>query len=247
MEKENKNKAIILNRVSSKKQDYTLQEQDCLEFAKQKGFEVLKVFGEIASAGKSKQKLIYEAEALAIKESACIIVWKYDRAFRNKKDFADFMLRLYELHNIKVYSVQEEWVNMLWEMTENLNFDSIPYPFNEKIKEDFKSNWRLMIKIIGKMAEDEIKDLGKRVRNAVRKKEGHKTKSYKGNLWGRATKINQKLINEVLEKKKQGLSVREISQSVWFYDKNRNQKFISKSSVQKIITDNRIKLKETSS
>ena len=240
------NKAIIVNRVSSKKQNPILQEKDCIDFAEKKGYDVIKIFQEIASAGKSKQKSIHEAEELAIKEKADIIVWKYDRSFRNKKDFADFMLRMYELYNIKVYSVQEEWVNMLWEMTEiKLNLGENNEHFEEKLKKDLKSNWILMIKIIGKLAEDEIKDKGARVRLAVKKKNGQ-TISYKGNLWGRPKKINEKIIKEVLELTN-NMSVREIAQSVWYYDKNRNQKFISPSAVHKIIKENRQKLKETSS
>lgn len=230
-------KAIIVNRVSSTKQNPELQLKDCLIFCERKNLEVIKTYSEIASAGKSKQKQIYEAEQLAIKEGACIVVWKYDRSFRNKKDFAEFMLKMFELYNIKVYSVQEEWVSMLWDMTENIDFDKIPYPFNESMKEQFKSNWRLMIKVIGKMAEDEIKDKGSRVRNAVIKKNG-KTLSYKGNVWGRKKSLSKNIIKQVLELKSKGLSLREIRDSVFYYDNNRNRKNISLGSVQKIVAEN---------
>ncbi len=225
-------KAILVNRVSTSSQDYKLQEKDCLEFAKKKDLEVIKIFGEVASAGKSKQKLIFEAQALAIKEDACIIVWKYDRSFRNKKDFANFMLRMYKIHNIKVYSVQEEWVNMLWESSEKIA--GIPEPYYSHVKEQMKLNWELMIKIIGKMAEDEIKDKGARVKLAVVKKTGKKTKSYKGNVWGRKS-LSKKTIQEVLDLKKSGMSIREIADSVFYWDKNNNRKAVSKSAVHKLL------------
>lgn len=228
------NKVIIVNRVSSKKQNPVLQEKDCLEFANKKNFEVIKIFTEIASAGKSKQKIIYEAEQLAIKEKADIIVWKYDRAFRNKKDFANFMMKFYELHNLKVYSVQEEWVNMLWDISEAFDFSQIPYPYNEAIKEQLKLNWKLMIRIIGKMSEDEIKDKGARVKLAVRKKEGEKTKSYKGNNWGRKP-LSQNVVNQVIDLHKQGLSIRKISAAVFYWDKNNNKRNLSIAGVHKII------------
>lgn len=233
----NKMKAIIVNRVSSKKQDPTLQRKDCLSFAEKKGLEVIRIYEEQASAGKSKQKSIYEAEQLAIKENACIIVWKYDRSFRNKKDFAEFMLRMYELHNIKVYSVQEEWVNMLWDIAESFDYSKIPYPYNESMKEQFKLNWKLMIRIIGKMAEDEIKDKGARVKLAVRKTEGQSTKSYKGNTWGRKP-LSQEVINKVLALRKEGKSIREISKLVIYWDKNKHSKNISVAGVHKLLMQN---------
>ncbi len=229
-------KAIIVNRVSTAKQNPELQLKDCLAFCQKKNLEVIKVFSEIASAGKSKQKQIYEAEKLAIKEKADIVVWKYDRSFRNKKDFANFMLRIYELQGIKVYSVQEEWVNMLWEISESFDFEKIPYPYNEAIREQLKLNWKLMIKIIGKMAEDEIKDKGARVKLSVIKEQGKPTKSYKGNRWGRKS-LSQSTINQVLELHNQGKKIREIASVVFYYDKNRNQKNLSIGSVHKIISN----------
>lgn len=229
-------KAVIVNRVSSSKQNPTLQLNDCLNFCKRKNFEVIKVLSEVASAGKSKQKQIYEAEQIAIKENAVIVVWKYDRSFRNKKDFANFMLNLYELHNIKVYSVQEEWVNMLWELSESFDYEKIPYPYNEAIKEQLKLNWKLMIKIVGKIAEDEIKDKGARVKLAVVKQEGKPTKSYKGNRWGRKG-ISEKTKKEILEAHNNGLSIRGIADSVFIWDKNNHRKNISRGVVHKTLQD----------
>lgn len=232
-----KNKAIIVNRASSQKQNPALQEKDCLALAERKGYEVIKILTEIASAGKSKQKSIYEAEQLAIKEKADIIVWKYDRAFRNKKDFADFMLKMYELYNIKVYSVQEEWVNELWNITEMPELTNIPFPYNESVKEQLKSTWKLMVRIIGLMAEEEIKDKGARVRLAVIKKQGEKTKSYKGNVWGRKP-LSQNIINKIMELHKQGKSIRQISKEVIYWDKNGHSRNISVAGVHKILKEN---------
>jgi len=229
-------KAIILNRVSSKKQNEQLQLKDCEDFCSRKNFNIIRVFSEVASAGKSKQKMIFEAEQLAIKEKACIVVWKYDRSFRNKKDFSDFMLKMYEIYNIKIYSVQEEWVNMLWEISESFDYEKIPYPYNESMREQFKLNWKLMIKIIGKMAEDEIRDKGARVKLAVRKNPSGKTKSYKGNMWGRKP-ISQKSKDDVLELHQSGLSIRKIAAQVFYWNKDNNKKFLSTGAVHKIIAE----------
>ena len=190
------------------------------------------IFQETASAGKSKQKQIHEAKQLAIKENACIIVWKYDRSFRNKKDFVSFMLEMYELHNIKVYSVQEEWVSMLWEITESIDTSKIPEPYDVMFKDQFKLMWKNMIRIIGKIAEQEIKDKGARVRLAVKKNKKGETVSYKNHKWGRKS-LPKNISKEIIEKHKQGMSIREIADSVWYWDKNRNQKFVSKSFVHK--------------
>ena len=235
--KEEFTKGIIVNRVSSSKQNPVLQRKDCLEFAERKKIKVIKIFEEIASAGKSKQKAIYEAEAMAIKEHACIILWKFDRGFRNKRDFANFMLKMYELHNIKVYSVREEWVSMLWDVIENFDFSQIPYPYNESVQDQLKSSWKLIVKIIGKVAEDEILDKGARVRNAVRKTTGKRTLSYKGNIWGRK-RLSKKVINQIVELRLQGKSIREISREVIYYDKNNHPKNVSVAGVHKILTEN---------
>ncbi len=233
-------KGIIVNRVSSNKQNPALQENHCLNFAEKKGIKIIKIFSETASAGKSKQKQIFEAKELAIKENACIIVWKYDRSFRNKKDFVSFMLEMYELHNIKVYSVQEDWVNMLWEITETLDLSKVPEPYDIMMKDQFKLMWKNMIRIIGKMAEQEIKDKGARVKLAVRKNNGKPTKSYKGNKWGRKS-LSKKVINEVIELKGYGKSIREISKLVFYYDKHKYKKQLSKSAVHKILSDSLVK------
>ncbi len=125
---------------------------------------------------------------------------------------------------------------MLWEISESFDFEKIPYPYNEAIKEQLKLNWKLMIKIIGKMAEQEIKDKGARVRQSVKQKDG-KAVSYKGRKWGRKS-LPQKVINEVLQMYEKGHSLRDIADDVTYYDKNRNLRKISLGSVHKIIKQN---------
>jgi len=69
-----------------------------------------------------------------------------------------------------------------------------------------------------------------------------KVMSYKGNKWGRP-EISKRVIEDVVRLRKEGLSIRDISKQVYYWDQARNKKQLSKSAVHKILT----KLKEESS
>lgn len=148
------------------------------------------------------------------------IAWDLDRIYRNRirlKEFFTFC----NLYKCQIHSFNQQWL-------EELN--EIPQPFNEIMHD-------LMLNLMGWLAEDESKKKSDRVKLAVRNINGI-TKSYKGNKWGRKS-ISKKIVKEVLELEKQGLSLRAIALKVNYWDKSNNQKPISKSTVHKIIQENK--------
>jgi DNA invertase Pin-like site-specific DNA recombinase len=104
----------------------------------------------------------------------------------------------------------------------------MPPPFDEVM-------YDLMLNIIGWIAEEESSTKSKRVKMAI-KKDITGTYSHKGNKWGRKAFPKQTL-DRVIKLHKEGESLRSIASKVNVYDKNRNARNISKSSVQKIISD----------
>jgi len=88
---------------------------------------------------------------------------------------------------------------------------------------------------MGWLSEEESQKKSDRIRLAVRKKEGESTKSFKGNKWGRKEIKNKKMISDILELHKQGLSLKVISQRVQYNDKNNNKINPSVSLVWKIV------------
>ena len=94
-----------------------------------------------------------------------------------------------------------------------------------------------MLQVMGWIAEEESKKKTERVKLAIRKPEGQKALSYKGNKWGRKSIETERLKQDILELKSKGLSVREITRQVYYYDKHGNKKQPSSSVVFKIIKD----------
>ena len=77
-----------------------------------------------------------------------------------------------------------------------------------------------------------------RVKNAVVRKKGKVTKSYKGNKWGRKS-LSPQTISKVLELRANGLSMSQICKEVYIYDSHGNKtKNISKGAVHKIVSQN---------
>jgi len=227
-------KAIVYLRTSTQEQNPQLQEKTCREFAESKGLEIVDVISEKGkSAYKLQQEKWKEVVEKAKTQNLNIILWKYDRAFRRRKEFYLFMREMFEYHGIKVYSATEQSILTLWEMIDSFNSvkDEAMRNFLQGI---IKEIWKFNIQQAGEQAEEESRNKGLRVKNAVRKNNG-KTYSYKGKAWGRKKEISKNVVNEVLKMYERGHSLREIADSVYYNDKNRNKKFLSKSAVHKII------------
>lgn len=190
-------KAIIYLRTSTKDQNPELQRKDCIEFCSKKGLEVVGVVSEQGSAYKLEKVRPKWDETLkrAKNEKLNIVLWKYDRAFRNRKEFFKFMKIMFEVYGKKVYSVTEPSILSFWEMIEHSHSDN-PV-FNELLNSIFRALWDFLIQQAGEQAEEESRKKSDRVKLAVRKKD-NKTISYKGNKWGRKGISTQK-INKLKE------------------------------------------------
>lgn len=215
-------KAIIYNRVSTKEQNPELQKNDCINLCNNLKIYDYEYLQEKGSAWKeSSKREVFEKIKQRIKsgEINILIVWDLDRLYRNRKKTIQF-IKNYKAIGLKVYSVRQQWLEQL---------NNIPEPFDEAIA-DF------MLQIVSWMAEEESNKKSERVKNAVVRIKGKPTKSYKGKRWGRKNMVeNEKIINEVIELRDQGHSIREIADSVYYWDKNNNKKAISKSLVHKIL------------
>ena len=99
----------------------------------------------------------------------------------------------------------------------------------------FRTLWDFMIQQAGEQAEEESRKKSDRVKLAVRKVNGV-TKSYKGNKWGRK---KLKVEKQILDLHKQGKSMRQICNEVYYWDKNNHKKFVSVGYVHKVIKGGR--------
>ena len=224
-------KGILYTRTSTKDQNPELQVEQGMRFAADIGIEVVEVVSEQGSAYKLEkvrpkwEKVIKRAK----KEKLHIIVWRYDRAFRNRKEFYKFMKVMFEVYNIKVYSVKEPSILSFWEML-GKSHSGNPV-FDELVNKMLQAMWDFMIQQAGEQAEEESKKKSDRVKLAVRKVNGV-TRSYKGKKWGRKTlKVDDKIISL----HKEGKKMREICSEVYYWDKSKHKKFVSIGYVHKVI------------
>ena len=214
---------IIYLRTSTEEQTPELQLNDCLELIKRLNIskDDCDIVEEKKSAFKDDDKRVaFNDIGLRIKKRSVnpLIVWDLDRLYRNRKKLIAFF-ELCKAYNCKIYSYRQQWL-------EELN--NIKKPFDDIMHQ-------LMLQVMGWLSEEESQKKSDRIRLAVRKKEGESTKSFKGNKWGRKEIKNKKMISDILELHKQGLSLKVISQRVQYNDKNNNKINRSVSLVWKIV------------
>ena len=218
-------KAIIYLRTSTEEQEPENQKKECLEFAKNRGYEVEEILLEKLSGFKQVERPKYEkVKEMARKgEIKAVIVWALDRWVRNRDTLLEDTTIL-KNYGCKIHSIKEAWLEAI----------NIEGPLGKTIQE-------FLLGLMGSMGEMESKRKSDRVRLAVRKDNGV-TKSYKGNKWGRKN-LSKQTIQKVLDLKKENpkISIREISSQVVYYDKNNNSKNISRSAVHKILSENSTK------
>jgi DNA invertase Pin-like site-specific DNA recombinase len=147
-----------------------------------------------------------------------LYVWDWDRLYRNRLKLKEFFA-LCKMYKVNVHSANQSWY-------ESIN--KIPEPFNEIMID-------LMINLLGWMAEDESTKKSKRIIASTRVKDGV-TISYKGNKWGRKS-LSTQIRNKVVSLHKEGMSIRNIANSVKTTDKNNNQKNISVGAVHKLVAE----------
>lgn len=226
-------KAIIYNRVSTTEQNPELQVRECIELCKSKGWEVVDILQEQASAFKDESKrekfndLIQRAEKGEFKH---IVVWNMDRFSRQpEEEVLKLVKRLNLLCGVDIVAVKgdmwSELVQSISKIKEQGFIGEAISDFLEKIIRglEFQRAYR------------ESKNKSERVKLAVVRKEGEKTESYKGNKWGRKSVITKRLVEDTKELKGRGLTIREIAKQTYYYDKSGNKKNPSPALVFQIL------------
>lgn len=205
--------AIIYIRTSTQEQNPKNQLKDCLFINNYGKYEL---FEEKQSAFKDINRIEFEKIRTLIKQNKVehLIVWDLDRLFRNRKKLIEFF-EFCKIYKCKIHSFRQDWLEQLHKM---------PEPFNEIM-------FNLMLQIMGWLAEEESKKKSERVKIAYQNRKG---------AWGRKS-LSKNVIKEVLDLSKKDISIRKISQSVFYWDKNKNKKNVSPSVVHKIIKENTTK------
>lgn len=200
---------VIYLRTSTEEQNPTNQLNDCRLIAG----DIAEVFEEKQSAFKDKNRPVFESIKQKIKQGTIteLYCWDWDRLFRNQKKLVEFF-KFCEIYKCKIHSFNQKYFE---------DFYKIPPPFNEIVS-------NLVLNLMGWLAEEESKKKSERVKIAFQ--------NHKGKKWGRKG-ISDKTKKEIIEAKEKGMSIREIADSVFIWDKNNNPKRISKSFVHKTIQE----------
>jgi len=210
---------VIYLRVSTKEQSLQQQMRDIKTLKPKKD---CLIFKEEASAYKENVKRpefekIYDMVKSGRVKS--IYVWSLDRIFRNRKRLVEFLTAC-KVYKVDVFSYNEKWLLKIRQMGK---------PFDEII-------YNLMVELLSWIAEEDSKLQSNRVKKSVKKNRKGITVSTNGKKWGRKP-FPKQTIDRVLKLHKEQFSIREIAKRVNIYDKNRNEKLISRSAVHKIIND----------
>jgi len=203
---------IIYIRTSTSEQNPQNQLKDCKTLVSG-DYEVVE---EKQSAYKDKDRILFENIKARISkgEITNLYCWDWDRLFRNRKKLKEFF-EFCKIYKCQIHSFRQKFFE---------DFYKIPSPFDEIIQE-------LVLNLMGWMSEDESKRKSDRVKIA------HQNSKKK---WGRKP-LGKNVIGEVLDLRKKGMSIREISGNVFYWDKNKNKKNISPSAVHKVIKENTLK------
>jgi DNA invertase Pin-like site-specific DNA recombinase len=155
--------AIYL-RVSTKEQNELIQKEDCVNYAKNHGYEVVNILTEKVSAYKEeverpeRDKIMQLAHEGKIKH---IIVWAFDRWIRRRDLLIEDMEKLL-LIGCKLHSIKDAWY-------ESINIDG---PLGKTIRE-------FMLGLIGSLAEVESQRRSERIllgKSKTKVKQGAKEK-----------------------------------------------------------------------
>lgn len=229
-------RAVIYNRTSTLEQNPELQLKDCEDYCKENNFEIVNTFSEKVSAYKNEAKRLEFIKMLEFSKQNnidYIVVWNMDRFSRQPPDEVLSLIKTLKIvHNIKVSAVKGDKWSSLINSVSNLDKDD----FLGKAMYEFLETVIQGIEFQRSHQESKVKS--ERVKLAMVRQEGKKTKSYKGNNWGRKS-FGSIQIQKVLDYKTENpnASVREVADNVVYFDKNNNERKISKSSVHKILQE----------
>jgi len=200
-------KEIIYIRTSTTEQTPENQLRDCLTLVKGE----YNVIEEKQSAWKDKDRPFFEDIKKKIKseEINSLICWDWDRLFRNRKKLKEFF-EFCKVYKCEIHSFRQKFFE---------DFYKIPKPFDEIIQE-------LVLNLMGWLAEDESKKKSDRVKIAYQNRKGK---------WGRKS-LGENINEQIIKLHDEGKTIREISQNVLYWDKNRNKRNVSIGYVHKITT-----------
>lgn len=180
------NKAIIYLRTSTIEQNPELQKDECIKFAKSRGYDIVETYLEQISGFKDVERPKYEL----IKQKAhkgeinAVVVWALDRWVRNRDTLLEDVVILRN-SGCKLHSVKENWLEAI----------NIEGSIGKTIQE-------FLLGLIGSIAEMESQRKSDRVKMAYK---GHTGK------WGRpCVHTNKK--NVIIELREKGLNYRQISE-----------------------------------
>lgn len=204
-------RAAIYLRTSTTEQHPEKQLKECQDFLASKGYELDNIYLEKLSGYKDITRPKYEEvkEKARRGEIKAVIVWALDRWVRNRETLLNDVTIL-RTYGCKLHSVQEAWL-------EAINIDG---PLGKTIQ-DF------LLGIVGSLAQMESQRKAERTRMSYNNRKGR---------WGRKG-LTDATKQAVIESYKAGHSYSRIVSEVIYYDKNRNEKHISKGAVHKIITE----------
>jgi len=206
---------IIYLRTSTEEQNPQNQLKDCLTLVKGE-YEVIE---ERQSAWKDKDRDLFDSikKRIQKREVSNFVVWDLDRIYRKRNKLIEFF-EFCKIYKTRIHSFRQSWL-------EELN--KIPEPFNEIMHS-------LMLSIMGWLAEEESQKRSDRIKIAYQNR---------NKKWGRKS-FKEKTILEIIDLKKDNpkLSVRELSERIFVWDKNNNKKNVSKSFVHKILNENKARL-----
>jgi len=205
-----KNKAIYI-RTSTTEQTPELQLKDIYStFPESRD---AKIYQEQVSAYKDNVRRPVFEEVISLIESGGITdlyVWDWDRLYRNYKKLNQFFAlckRNGTRGTVKVHSYGQ----LMFEQ-----FVNLPEPFDTMLTD-------MMQTLTGFLGQSESKKKSDRIKMAVVKDQGEKTRSYKGNDWGRKADLTEDDVKKMLEMRKKGRTLRQISQEFTRYDSAKNK------------------------
>lgn len=216
---------IVYIRTSTEEQNPQLQLRDCESLLKDLGKENYEVVEDKVSGWKEVKREGIEKIVKGIKDRSVkiLVVWDLDRLYRNRIKTKEF-LQLCKTYGCKLFSYRQKFLNQIQELNLPKDFDFL--------RDMMLNN---LIEMLGWIAEDESKKKSDRTKNAIRKESGV-TLSYKGNKWGRKN-LPEETKKLILDLYKQNKTYSTISREVFYWDKNRNKKFVSKGVVHKVISE----------
>ena len=181
-------KVAIYLRVSTEEQTPEDQLKDILTLTKDKDYNII-IEKQSAFKDDIRARPKFKAKTEEVKKGnvEAVYCWDLDRVYRNRVKFVSFW-KLCKLHNTKIISYRQEWLNKL---------ENIPEPFNEMIED-----W--LINFYGWIAEDESKKKSERVKKAF--------ENHKGKKWGRPKNFTNTYL--ICRLRDEGLSLRQISDKV---------------------------------